>query len=139
MNKTAVMKDPYYVPILQVIESGILKLDRKAQEAGISINDSQVRSILTKVRKTATGSAPVLPGGSPRENLLVELHGILVTAREGMVIKEALNPDRPSVPLTTADWILCLQTVEESIKRRSAGPGSRDYLEFIARFLTIED
>lgn len=67
LNKTAVRREPFYRTMLQVIERGILKVDRKAQEAGISINDSQVHSILTKLRKTATGSVPALRTGPPSE------------------------------------------------------------------------
>ncbi len=45
------------------------------------------------------------------------------------------GPDQVQSPLPVRDWLLCLETVEDSIQRRSTGPGSRAYLEFIAAFI----
>ncbi len=132
MNKTAVMKDPFYQSILFLIEQNITTCDRIATAAGAPVNDSQIRSILNKVRKTAEGGSPKIPNGSVREKILAELHTILLDCFAEISVE---GPDQTPSPLPVRDWLLCLETVEESIQRRSTGPGSCGYLEFIAAFI----
>lgn len=134
MNKTAVMKDPFYQPILFVIEKNITTCDRIATAAGAPVNDSQIRSILTKVRKTAEGGTPKIPDASPREKILAELHAILCSCYPEILVADADQVERP---LPVREWLLCLETVEESIQRRATGPGSRAYLDFIAGFIPV--
>ena len=132
MNKTAVMKDPFYQPILFLIEKNIATCDRIATAAGAPVNDSQIRSTLTKVRKSAQGGSPNVANGSLREKILAELHAILMSSYTSLSVA---GPDDVESPLPVREWLLCLETVEESIQRRATGPGSRTYLEFIAGFI----
>ena len=132
MTTDDILKGPQYQLMLYMIESSILTYDKMATEQGIPINDSQVRSILTKVRKTAEGGSPVIPNATPREKILAELHRALVGRYPEFQEESADGTSRPvSVPI----WTLCLRTVEESVQRRFTGSGSRAYLEFIAGFL----
>lgn len=132
MNKTGIMKDPFYQPILFLIEKNISTCGQLAAAAGVPVNDSQIRSILNKVRKTAEGGSPKIPNSSIREQILAELHAILADCFAALVVE---GPDRTKSPLPVRDWLLCLETVEESIQRRSTGSGSRAYLEFLADFI----
>ena len=131
MTSANIMHDETYQPVLYMIERCILTYDKIATEQGQPINDSQVRSILTKVRKTAEGGTPKIPASSPREKILAELHEALVSVLPE-ILEEGENPKKRPLPVPI--WTLCLQTVEESIQRRSSGPGSRFYLEFIAGY-----
>ena len=132
MTTANIMHDKKYEPILFMIERCILTYDKIATEQGIPLNDSQVRSILTKVRKSAEGGTPKIPDASPRDKILAELHEALVS-----VLPEILqeNADSTTSPLPVPVWTLYLKTVEESIQRRSSGAGSRAYLEFITGFI----
>jgi len=132
MNTTDIMKDPYYQPILFQIESRILNCAHAAESAGIPVNDSQIRSILNKVRKSSEGGKPQIPKASPRDQRLAELHDELLQIRAQM--KEE-GSELQVEGLTTREWTLCLRTVEESIQRHSTGPGSQAYLTFLEGFL----
>jgi hypothetical protein len=55
MSSADRMKDPFYVSILFKIESRIASVDREARTRHLVLTDSQIRSILNKVRKSATG------------------------------------------------------------------------------------
>jgi hypothetical protein len=136
MNKTHIMKDPFYTPVLYLIEKNILNCDQTATAAGTMVNDSQVRSILNKLRKTAVGENPNIPNSTPREKILAGLHDILTTAYQGLKVGVEGQPDAPQTPLPVRDWLLCLETLEESIKRHSSGPGSRAYLDYLKGFLS---
>lgn len=131
MTTAQIMQNENYQPVLHMIERCILTYDKIATEQGQPINDSQVRSILTKVRKTAGGGTPKIPDASPRDKILAELHEALVSVPPGL---HEENPDKTTRPLPAPLWALCLKTVEESIQRHSTGPGSRGYLEFTAPY-----
>jgi hypothetical protein len=61
MNTTDIMKNPAFTPILFEIERRILASVRAAKADCIDLNDSQIRSMLNKVRKTAGGGKPQVP------------------------------------------------------------------------------
>jgi hypothetical protein len=132
MNTTDIMKDPFYTPILFQIESHIHKCATAAKSNGIVVNDSQIRSTLNKVRKTAEGGKPQIPNVSPRDQVLAGLHEKLLKVRQGLMFEDQ---DGNQKPLPTREWTLCLRTVEESIVRYSTGPGSLGYLAFLDGFI----
>ncbi len=132
MNTTAIMKDPFYTPILFEIERRILACVRSAKADGIDMNDSQIRSTLNKVRKTSEGGKPQIPDSSPREKALASLHGDLLEVAAGFMFEDGEGNRKP---LPTKAWTLCIRTIEESIQRHSTGPGSRGYQDFLERFI----
>ena len=132
MNTTDIMKDPFFTPILFEIERKILTCVRSARAAGIEINDSQIRSTLNKVRKTSEGGKPQIPNESPREKALAGLHGDLLKARAGFMSEDS---EGHREPLSTREWTLCIQTIEDSIQRYSSGPGSQGYQDFLESFI----
>lgn len=132
MNTTDIMKDPFFTPILFEIERRILACARLARADGIDMNDSQIRSTLNKVRKTAEGGKPQIPDSSPREKVLAGLHADLVKMRSGFMSEDS---EGNREPLPTKAWTLCIRTIEDSIQRYSTGPGSRGYQDFLESFL----
>lgn len=132
MNTRDIMKDPVYQTALFSIENQILSASEAAKEEGVEFNDSQVRSILNKVRKSSEGKSPSIPDESPRDKMLAKLHGKLLELKYGLVFED--NEGKVE-PFSTREWLLCLKTIEESIQTRSTGPGSRAYLEFVKGFI----
>jgi hypothetical protein len=135
MNTTNLMKDSFYVPILFQIESRILVSDREARSRNTTLNDSQVRSILNRVRKAAEGATPTVPAGSEREKILAALFHDLCQLRTTLLV-ESGEGEKTALP--TRDWSLALRGVEESIRVHSTGSGSRAYLDYLEKFMTSE-
>jgi hypothetical protein len=132
MNTSDIMKNPAFAPILFEIERRILASVRSAKADGIDLNDSQIRSMLNKVRKAAEGGKPQLPEASPRDKALAGLYRDLIEARKGIQMEDSAG-QREALP--TRLWTLCLQTIEDSIQRYSTGPGSRGYQDFLEGFI----
>jgi hypothetical protein len=133
MNTTDIMKNPAFVPILFEIERRILAAVRSAKADGIEFNDSQIRSILNKVRKAAEGGKTQVPEESPRDKALAKLYCDLIEARKDIQM-EASTGQREALP--TRIWTLCLRTIEDSIQRYSTGPGSKCYQGFLEGFIS---
>jgi hypothetical protein len=132
MNTTDLMRDPFYAPILFQIERRILAAHRNAKSHGIDLTDSQVRSILNKVRKSSAGSTPQMATTSPRDRILAELYQQLLHAKSCIAVASGEGSPQE---MPTGDWLLSLRTVEDSIRLRTTGPGSRAYLTFLEGFL----
>jgi hypothetical protein len=133
MNTTDIMKNPAFSPILFEIERRIHASVHLAKADGIDLNDSQIRSILNKVRKTAEGGKPQIPETSPRDKALAGLYRELIEARKNIQMED-MTGQREALP--TRPWTLCLRTIEDSIQRYSTGPGSRGYQDFLASFIS---
>ncbi len=130
MNTTNLMRDPFYVPILARIETRIAEADREAVQEGVPLTDSQVRSILNRVRKSA--KIPDMDAGSRRDQILAKLQSDLTALGLALGLRDKSGQE---MILPEKDWHLSLRCVEDSIKLRSSGPGSREYLEYIAAFV----
>jgi hypothetical protein len=133
MNTTDLMRDPFYAQILFEIEGQVLATDRAAKSRGIELTDSQVRSILNKVRKSATGSSPKIETVSVRDQVLADLYKELLRVKASILVE---TEEGNSEELSTDDWVLSLRAVEDSIRLRSIGSGSRAYLIFLEGFLS---
>jgi hypothetical protein len=133
MKTSAVMKNEALTPILYEIESRILAHVRTASAEGIALNDSHIRSILNKVRKTSEGKPPKIPNESPRDRLLARLHESLLDARQSFFLED--ESGEATILLPTSIWTACIRTIEESIQRHSTGPGSIGYQQFIGSFI----
>lgn len=134
------MRDAQFAPVLLAIERKIHALDRAAAGANIALTDSPVRSALIKAMKRKRGESPAIPSESARDRLLAGLiadletmhaHGIraYVPGAPGEAVKPL--PGR----LPTAKWCDALATIENSIRIRTGGPGSRGYLDYLVEFL----
>ncbi|RYD81929.1 MAG: hypothetical protein EOP84_10230 [Verrucomicrobiaceae bacterium] len=130
MNTTNLMNDPFYVPILFAIERRIGDADAEAKQEGISLTDSQVRSVLNRVRKST--NVPDLTAGTRRDQILAKLQKDLGELGPSLYEESILGSQ---FPLSTTDWHLSLRCVEDSIKLRSSGSGSRQYLDYVGDFL----
>ena len=134
MNSADVMRDPFYVPILHYIESAIYLADREAESKGMRLTDSQVRSILVKARKRAEGGQPKLDEGNARDAILAELYRSITHGPQALRVNNEKGPDE-DLPLQF--WLLSLKTVEDSVRARNPGAGSRGYLDFLRGWLPL--
>lgn len=132
MNTTDIMRNPAFAPILFEIEKRIHARIHSARADGIEFNDSQIRSTLNKVRKSAEGKAPQIPDTTPRDQALASLHRSLLEARKTILMEDGAGS---AEPISTSLWMLCVRTVEDSIQRYSTGPGSRGYQSFLDGFM----
>jgi hypothetical protein len=126
------MKDPFYAPILLRIETKILTADIHASVQGIALTDSQVRSFIHRARKAAPGRIATNSVEFSTRQGSTELYSDLISARTEIYVS---GPEDLAAPLSSADWVLSLRAIEDSIRIRSTGSGSRSYLDFLPRFL----
>ena len=118
-NSTVRMKDPLYAGLLFQIETQLSQLDEAAQNKGVQLTDSQIKSALIKAQKKLQGGTPAIPQTNNREKFLAELIEGLCDTRVDKNV-----------------WANALETVVGSIKIRTGSiPGSRDYLEFVQGFI----
>ena len=120
-----------------VIESAICNADSDAQKNGFRLTDSNIKSALNKARRVT----PERVGGrreafETREDFIDEL-ALSIAANRELLAEESNGEDgveRTEVSL--ADWVKAIAAVEDSLKlRRSTEPGSRDYLDYVQRFI----
>lgn len=136
MNTTNLMKDPYYAQILYGIESCIAKADAQAVSTGIEFTDSQIKSALKKVTALAKGKTPKIEDKKEKEKLLSAMIQSIHSTRGEILVGEGSESGSVDLePVPVKDWLLSLKCVEDSLKLRTRGSGSRDYLEFIADFM----
>jgi hypothetical protein len=129
-NPKKIASSPYYQSILQNIESLISQCDGFAEAERIAINDSQIRSVLVKIKSAAKKKVAVKVEApkTEKDKLLAELlEGIYARGEELMGDSDAAIPRK--------DWIFCLDAVIDSIKRHNAGNGSRGYLDFVTQYV----
>lgn len=130
------MEDDYFVPILFEIESTINARDREARDRNIVLTDSQVRSILNKVRKHAGGGAPKVPRNSERDLVLASIFDDLLEVWTGIELVSD-DPDDEAEKLPVGDWVSALRRIEDSVRTHTAGSGSRAYLDFLDGFMSM--
>ena len=133
------MRDPRYSPILLQIESVLHDADKLASSRGITLTDSNIRSLLVRAINEAKGKAAnsVPSAASAKEHLLAEMVGQLASVRAA-IVKERDQPDGSVArcPISAAEWIAALEAIKDSCAARTSGnPGSRGYLEFLQGFL----
>jgi hypothetical protein len=131
------MKNPLYAKIMFAIEQIICLSDNEAEERGVTLTDSQVRSALIKARKRILGEDPTVPGETDRDQVLAGLITKVEDVTTNLVAEVEL-PDGTAEerPLDPTLWANSLEAVEDSIKtRRVGGSGSRAYLSFIHGFV----
>ena len=136
-NPTDRMKDPFYSGLLFKIEQMICVADDEAKSQGLELTDSQVRSAIVKARKKMEGENPNIPEATERDRILAMLIDGLFQAPDDILEKiPGADGTVEEEPLRISEWIKALETVEDSVKTRKSNiPGSRDYLNFVHRFI----
>lgn len=137
MSKIDAMRDPLYAQILFAVESALADVDRAAREAGFTMTDSAIRSVLVRALKEARGKSTQPLGDSGRERWMREAASSLVQARGQFRVAKGDDEDFENAdPLPARDWITALEAAREScVNRTGLEPGSRAYLDFIADFI----
>jgi hypothetical protein len=136
MSKLDLMKDPFYAQLMFVIESAICKADQAAQEKGMRLTDSNVKSALNKARRMMPERviAPV-ESLETREDFVEELARSIAANRE-VLLEETEGAEGEITEVSLVDWAKAISAVEASLKLRHRNePGSRDYLDFVRRFV----
>jgi hypothetical protein len=115
------MTDSARLLVWSGISQGIPKVERRilacvnsANADGIRVRDSQIRSPLSKLRKTSEGGKPKIPDTSLSEKKLAGLHGDLLKVRAGFMSEDH---EGNREPLPNKAWTLCIRTLEDSIQR----------------------
>ena len=131
------MKDPFYAGLLFKIEQMICLADDEAKSQGLELTDSQVRSALIKAKKKVEGGEPDIPDATERDRILALLIDGLFQAPDDILEQTPGADGRvQEEPLRISEWVKALETVEDSVKTRKSNiPGSRDYLNFVHRFI----
>jgi hypothetical protein len=128
------MKDPFYAQLMYVIEGAICNADEDAQKKGVRLTDSNIKSALNKARRMTPGRVTGLAEPpTTREEIVEELARSIAANRE-VFLAETEDGERGEV--IWADWVRAISAVEASLKVRQRNePGSRDYLDFVRRFI----
>lgn len=139
MSRNDTMRDPRYSSVLLEIERSLHEADHLASVRGLTLTDSNIRSLLVRAINDAKGKTArsVDVPASDKDRLLAEAQQKLAAVRAA-VVEERVRPDgtverRPSA---AADWIAALEAIKASAAVRTGPePGSRGYLEFLRGFI----
>ena len=135
MRTVDLMKDPYYVRVLAVIEEQINRSSLDAKDEGVMYTDSNVKSVLNKVRNKLKGKSPKVEKKNRKEELLAELFFELSAMPD---IVEFVNDDDETESVPKKDWMLSFKCIEDSLMLRTEGSGSTAYLEYLEDFFPEE-
>jgi len=132
------MRDPHYASILLEIERKLHAVDRLAVARGVTLTDSNIRSLLVRAINDAKGKTtkPAETAPSDKDRLLTEALQELAKVRAAVI--EEWEPDGSFErrPLRAVAWIAELEAIKDSCAVRTGRePGSRGYLEFVRDFL----
>jgi hypothetical protein len=139
MSRNDTMRDPRYALILLQIERCLHDTDKLAATRGLTLTDSNIRSLLVRAINEAKGKTAksVETAMSDKDRFLAEALPRLVAVR-GAIFEAQDQPDGSIEhrPLPSADWIAALEAIRDSCALRTGRePGSRGYLEFVRGFL----
>jgi hypothetical protein len=139
MSRHDTMRDPRSAPILLQIERCLHDTDKLAAARGLTLTDSNVRSVLVRAVNEAKGKTAksAEPASSDKDRLLTEALHQLAAVR-GAIVEEQDRPDGSLErrPLPAGDWIAALETIKDSCALRTGRePGSRGYLGYVRGFL----
>lgn len=136
MSRHDTMRDPRYAPILLQIERCLHDTDKLAAARGLTLTDSNVRSLLVRAINEAKGKTSKA-AASDKDRLLAEALHQLAAVRAA-IVEERDRPDGTveRCPLPAGDWIAALEAIKESCALRTGHePGSRGYLGYVGTFL----
>jgi hypothetical protein len=139
MSRKDTMRDPRYSSILFAIESKLHEADCLALARGLSLTDSNIRSLLVRAMNDAKGKAAKAAekAASDKEQFLAEALE-QVKAIYSVIVEEQQLADGTvqERPLPVADWLLALDAIKDSCAiRTTQEPGSRGYLEYLKSFM----
>ena len=133
------MKDPFYAQILYAVESRLHESDLQAKQSGLTLTDSAARSVLVRALNAERGRppAPVPTAAGLKEKFLTSmLEGIDAVRRDIRVQAKRQDGSVEEGPLPGVDWVLVLECLRDSCELRTGSrPGSREYLDYLARFI----
>ncbi len=137
MSALDLMNDPFYAQIMFVIESSICKADCDAQEKGLRLTDSNIKSALNKARHLSVKPVPgPLETVQSREEIIHELATSIAANRELFRVETETPSGKEKASISCAEWVKAISAVEASLNlRRSDEAGSRCYLDFVGRFI----
>ena len=140
MPKHHLMNDPAHAQMLYAVETRLAELDKEAAAQGITLTDSNARSIYVRAANMAKGktsAAKSAPGTNPKDEFLCRAVSEITEVRN-TILEEHDLPDGPVEhrPLRASIWIDILDCLKESCEiRTDSNPGSRGYLDFLHTFL----
>lgn len=135
MGKLNLMNDPFYAQLMHVIEGVICLADKDAQEQGIRLTDSNIKSALNKARRVTPDMVIARTEAPKTREAIIEEMALSIAANRELLGEESAD-GTGHVAIGQADWVKAIGAVEASLKvRRSEEPGSRHYLDFVRNFI----
>ncbi len=129
------MRDPRYSGILLEIERKLHEADCLAVARGLTLTDSNIRSLLIRAINDAKGKAAKAAenAASEKDRFLAEALQQLAAVRAAIVERwEQPDGSFKDQPIPAADWIASLEAIKDSCAVRTGRePGSQGYLEFL--------
>ncbi len=121
-------RDPFYGPIMASIQMVIVKIDKRAEEAGLAFTDSQVNAVLHRVVQTVQGKPPkAKEPTSTKEELQATMVKDLIALRPTIHMTNKKSGEQTTLePRMYATAIL---GVKDAVKRmRDGAVGNRDFI-----------
>lgn len=139
MSRRDTMRDPRFAGILLEIERKLHEADGLAAARGLTLTDSNIRSLLVRALNDAKGKAAKSAenAASDKDRFLAEARQQLAAVRAA-IVEEWEQPDGSFErrPLSAAGWVASLEAIKDSCAVRTGRePGSRGYLEFLRGFI----
>ena len=103
-----------------------------AKNDGIVLTDSNVKSALRKAMTMIKGSEPKNKPLTDKDKVIYLIADKISFLAEPVSDN---NEDATFQEVSKSDWLLALRAVEDSLKLRKSGEGSRAYLEFVRNFI----
>jgi hypothetical protein len=133
------MRDSRYSGILFEIEGKLHEADRLAGARGLTLTDSNIRSLLVRAINEAKGKVAksAETAVSDKDRFLAEALQQLAAVNSAIVEEwEQSDGSFERRPLPAVDWIASLEAINDSCAvRPGREPGSRGYLEFLRDFI----
>jgi hypothetical protein len=139
MSRRDTMRDPRYSLILLQIERTLHDTDKLAATRGVTLTDSNIRSLLVRAINEAKGKTvkSAETATSDKDRFLTEALHQLAAVRTAIVEeRDRAGGSVERRPLPASDWIASLEAIKDSCAVRTGRePGSRGYLEFLRDFI----
>jgi len=122
-----------------MLESCLHQSDSSANELGLRLTDSNIRSLLVRALNEAKGKSvqSVEASASEKDQFLPEALSDLISLRSAMLTQLEQSDDSMTTSiLPISDWIALQETIKDSCALHTGSePGSRGYLEFLRDFI----
>lgn len=129
-------RDPFYGPIMASIQMVIVKVDKRAEQAGLAFTDSQVNAVLHRVARTVQGKPPkAKEPTSTKEEFQATMADDLLALRPTIHMTNKKSGEQTTLePRMYATAILAVKNALQ--RQREGAVGGRDFLSRAHAYVT---